>query len=290
MGLAPALQVKLFWTLSAFLLFIAVRTILCSIFNQRIKDLARQYITRKTINYMMTFILIFVLIRIWVGGFTGVAAYFGIVSAGLAIALKEPLENIAAWLFISLRKPFIVGDRIQLGEDSGDVIDLRPFSFSVLEIGNWVDADQSTGRIIHIPNGLIFREPLANFTQGFNFIWNEIPITVTFESDWKRAKEILEVIAQSHSAIKSEEAAQQVRRAAQKFLIFFHHLSPIIWTSVADHGVTLTIRYLCAPRNRRSTSTGIWEEVLEAFSKEPKIDFAYPTTRYYNHSTEGKGN
>ena len=90
------------------------------------------------------------------------------------------------------KRPFEVGDRIQIGDQKGDVIDQRIFMFTVLEIGNWVDADQSTGRVIHIPNGKIFLETLASYTKGFEYIWNEIPVQVTFESDWRKAKNILE--------------------------------------------------------------------------------------------------
>ena len=67
----------------------------------------------------------------------------------------------------------------------------RIFMFTLMEIGNWVDADQSTGRVIHIPNGKVFKEVLANYSKGFQYIWNEIPVLVTFESNWKKAKEIL---------------------------------------------------------------------------------------------------
>ena len=88
-----------------------------------------------------------------------------------------------------IRKPLKVGDRVQIGDVTGDVIDIRIFQFSVIEIGNWVDADQSTGRIIHIPNGTIFIKWQANYTAGFEYIWNEIPVLVTFESDWKTAKQ-----------------------------------------------------------------------------------------------------
>ena len=79
--------------------------------------------------------------------------------------------------FIIWRHPFRVGDRIQVGDQAGDVIDLRIFQFSLMEIGNWVAADQSTGRIIHVPNGIVFTHPLANYSLGFDYIWNEIPIT-----------------------------------------------------------------------------------------------------------------
>ncbi len=181
-----------------------------------------------------------------------------------------------------------MGDRIQVGTHAGDVIDTRLFMFSLLEIGNWVDADQSTGRIIHVPNGRVFKESLTNYTQGFEDIWNEIPVTVTFESDWKKAYEILSEIAGEHSEKLDERMAQQVRELAHKFQIHFRHLTPIVWTKVIDFGVTMTIRYLCHPRKRRSSEDTVWKAILEAFAKETAIDFAYPTQRFYDNRQEGK--
>ena len=107
---------------------------------------------------------------------------------------------MVGWCFILIRQPFKVGDRIQIGKVAGDVIDIRFFNFQLNEIGNWVDADQSTGRIIHIPNGIVFTEPQANYTAGFQYIWNEIPVLVTFESDWKKAKQLLTDIVNHHGS------------------------------------------------------------------------------------------
>ncbi len=267
---------------------VAILRILSKITDQRIKNPTKRYMTRKTYTYTVVAICIIVLLNIWIEGQSGIGAYLGLVSAGLAIALKDPLTNLAAWLFIAGRKPFVIGDRIQIGEHAGDVIDLRPFAFSLLEIGNWVDADQSTGRIIHIPNGLVFTCALANYAQGFNFIWNEIPITITFESDWQDAEKLLGDIAKQHSAIHDQQAEREVRKAARKFLIYFRHLTPIVWTSVVDQGVTLTIRYLCDPRKRRSSESQIWKDILIAFAATTNIDLAYPTQRFYNNAAEGK--
>lgn len=190
-------------------------------------------------------------------------------------------------MFIVIRSPFVVGDRIEIGEHAGDVIDIRPLQFSLMEIGNWVDADQSTGRIIHIPTGWIFKKTTANFSQVFNFIWNELPVTVTFESNWEKAKEILSSIVNAQCTSCSKQAARQIKNTDRQYIILFKHLTPIVWTSVADHGVTLTIRYLCATRDRRASAEKIWEEILKAFSETDDIDLAYPTWRFYNNIQEG---
>jgi small-conductance mechanosensitive channel len=111
---------------------------------------------------------------------------------------------------------------------------------------------------------------------------------VTFESNWRKAKELLTEISHRHAAVSSDEAARQVRRAASKYMIRFEYLTPIVWTSVADIGVTLTIRFLTDPRRRRSAEAAIWEEILETFAAHDDIDFAYPTQRFYDNVTEGK--
>lgn len=278
-GLSELFQIKLFKTLIAGIILSMILFVIRRIISWRVTNDQRRYIANKTAGYAVGFILTITIWRIWLGA--GLAAYIGILSAGLAIALKDPLVNLAGWLFISTRKPFAVGDRIEINSQKGDVIDQRPFAFSIIEIGNWVDADQSTGRIIHIPNGWTFTYAIANYTQGFNFIWNEIPVLITFESDWRKAKMILEEIVAKHSAIKSEHAAQQVRKAANKYLIHFQHLTPIVWVSAKDSGVLLTIRYLCEPRRRRGTASEVWEEILTAFAKHPDIALAYPTQRFY---------
>lgn len=282
------LQSKMFYTILAIVFFwLMQRLILIVLLRQR-DDVQLQYRIRKTVAYI-TYPLAFLVIgRIWFAGFQAVSTYLGLLSAGLAIALQTPLVNLAGWAFILWRHPLKVGDRIQIGSDRGDVIDQRIFMFSLMEIGNWVDADQSTGRVIHIPNGKIFTEVLANYSQGFQYIWNEIPVLVTFESDWRKAKQLLDEIAQKHGASLSSSAAHKLREAAKKFMIFYSKLTPKVYTTVKDSGVMLTIRYLCDPRKRRGSEQEIWEEILDAFATHDNIDFAYPTQRFYHNAGEGK--
>jgi small-conductance mechanosensitive channel len=186
------------------------------------------------------------------------------------------------------RRPFEVGDRIQIGNLAGDVIDLRIFQFTLMEIGGWVDADQSTGRVVHIPNGKVFTEAQANYHKGFQYIWNEIPVLITFESNWIKAKEILYQIGNKHAEHLSESAEQRIKEASRKFMIFYTKLTPTVYTTVKDSGVRLTIRYICEPRRRRDSEQAIWEDILKEFAKYSDIDFAYPTQRFFNNVLEGK--
>jgi len=231
-------------------------------------------------------ILVIVLIGgVWLEGVGDIATIFGLVGAGIAVAMHDTIANLAGWVFIVTRHPFKVGDRVQIGDIAGDVIDTRPFQFSLIEINNWVDAEQSTGRIIHVPNSKVLRDPLANYETGFEYIWHEIPVLITFESDWEKAKEILTGIAKEHTTHLSDGVEEQIRRAASRFLIYFTKLTPIVYTTVKESGVLLTLRYIVKPRNRRASEQTVWEAVLRAFAQQENIQLAYPTTRFYR--TEG---
>jgi small-conductance mechanosensitive channel len=249
---------------------------------RKITDMKSRYQWRKIISAAIAVFGIIIVGRLWYEGVQSIATYLGLLSAGIAIALKDLIANFAGWIFIISRKPFEAGDRIQIGNLAGDVIDQSLFEFSLLEIGNWVDADQSTGRIIHIPNGKIFTQDLANYDKGFKYIWNEIRVVITFESNWQEAKKILLKIANKKSENITAPVERQIKRAARKFLIYYKHLTPIVYTDVKDHGIQLTIRHLCETRKRRGYTEAIWEDILKEFAKHKDIELAYPTTRFYS--------
>lgn len=287
-GMSRAVQVKFFNTFIIIFVLWLIRFILRRIIYRQTEDVKTRYVWMKTITYVVVLLGLIMVGSVWFKGFKELGTYLGLLSAGIAIALKDPLTNIAGWLFIMFRRTFTVGDRVQIGEKAGDVIDIRIFQFILLEIGNWVDADQSTGRVIYIPNGQIFTHPVANYSKGFQYIWDEINVLVTFESDWKKAKDIMLEISKKHAEHLSKSAERRIREASKKYLIFYKNLTPTVYTAVKESGIQLTIRYLCEPRNRRSAQHAIWEEILESFASEKGIDFAYPTTRFYDNTAEGK--
>ncbi len=265
------------------ILFLSIlRFIILKLVWRQTQDAKIRYQWNRTLSFIIPFTGIILVGAVWVPAFEQFGAFLGLITAGLAIALKDPITNLAGWLFILIRKPFVVGNRVQVGKHTGDVIDIRLFQFTMLEIGNWVEADQSTGRIIHIPNGKVFLEPQANYSSGFEYIWNEIKVLITFESNWTNAKSILEDIINEHSKNVDLKAKKEILEATKNFMIYYKHLTPIIYTSVKEHGVELTMRYLCNPRRRRGSENEIWENVLIQFNAQEDINFAYPTTRFYN--------
>lgn len=171
-------------TIAIICLLILIHYIMIRVLRKKVHDDETRYKWRKNLTYILGFFGFILIGRIWFEGMGSVATFLGLLSAGLAIALKDPVSDMAGWLYLMWRKTIKVGDRVQIGEHKGDVIDMRFFKFSMLEIGNWVHADQSTGRVIHIPNHFVLRDSIINYTSDFDFVWNEVSIVITFESDW----------------------------------------------------------------------------------------------------------
>lgn len=275
---AMKILMSLVWLVIAVFIINAINRLLF----KYMEDKSKYYNIRKTVYYVVSFVYIVIIIMMWGESTQNLTTYIGLLSAGIAIALKEVFSNIAAWVFIVIRKPFDVGQRIMLGEVKGDVIDIRMFQFSLMEIMERGGGEQSTGRIIDVPNHFIFTYPLTNYTKGFQYIWHEISVVITFESDWELAKEKLNEIVIKHTQHLIKEAKEEIREAARKYMIHYNKLTPIVYTNVLDSGVELSLRYMCMPKQKRHTSNIIWEDILKLTKEYDSINLAYPTMRITN--------
>ncbi len=279
LGIPPEVLGRVFISLLVLVVLWVIRRLVLRVVLRDPLDLKATYNWDRGSSYVFLLLAALIIGPIWVGEVSNFTTYFGLVSAGIAIALKDPVLNFFGWLYIIFRRPFQVGDRIQLGSHAGDVTDVGLFQFSLLEMGNWVSADQHTGRVVHIPNGKIFLEAVANYSEGLPYIWNEVSLTITFESDWETAKSILQEIAKAHAPDFGDEMTSQYRKANREVNVSFTNLRPAVYTNIQENGVGLTSRYLCKPTERRATSQAIIEAVLREFRQRPEIEIAYPTHR-----------
>lgn len=272
--ISPEIQAKLLGSLFTLAVILVLYQVLDRAFVRRIEDLPTRYRWRKTLSYTFFVLSALVLGSLWIQGFQSLSTYLGLLSAGLAIALRDVITDVLGWFYLLWRKPFGMGDRVQVGDHIGDVIDQGVFQFTLVEVGNWIAADQSTGRMLYIPNSMVFRSVVANYTRGVPFIWNEIPVLLTFDSNWKKAKELLDEIGQGYVAgILDTASEERVRKASDHYLIQMGKLTPMVYTSVKENGILLTLRYLCEPRKRRDSTHIIWERLLHTLELNPDIRF-----------------
>ncbi len=280
-GIAPAVQGKIFASLIAIVILVLARWLTLRAILRRFEEAWVGYRARKASAYIVTVLGLAILAWIWIDAFNDLPTFLGLVSAGIAIALADVLKNLVGWMYILSRRPFRVGDRIEVEGTKGDVVDVRLFRFSVMEVGNWVDADQSTGRLIHIPNGTLFTNQVANYTEGFEYIWYEVPVLVTFESDRRRARSIIESAVRDNAPDVERAAGSRIRETARNYHIKIGALTPIVYMTVKDSGVLLTGRFLVGVRQQRNIAQAVWTAILDGLDSEPNVELAYPTVRTY---------
>lgn len=279
-GLKGEVQTSLFASVVAIILVWGLHALVQRFVIARIRNPTARFSARRVVRYVGLFAAVFVVGRIWYSGFQSVATIVGLLGAGVAIALKDPLTNLAGWIFLVVRHPFRIGDRIKVGEHTGDVVDVGLFQFQLHEVGAWVDADQPTGRVIFIPNAIVFTEPQLNFHRGLPYIWDEVTTDITFESDWQKGKELLEPIGCRHARPDPELDDESKRQAGETGYFLLGAQSKCeVYTSVKRNGVRLTLRYAVEPRERRRVRSAIYEDILKAIEADEHIELAYPTYR-----------
>src|SRR2546425_6298229 len=173
LGISPELQMRVLGAVATIVGLWLVHRIVLGLVYRRVRDPWGRYRWRKGLTYVLVAAGFVIVGRMWFAGVQALATFLGLLSAGLAIALKDPVANFAGWAFIIWRRPFEVGDRVQIGSHAGDVIDLGLFQFTLNEIGGWGPADHAHRPIVHLPQRRGFTDPLAHFNKEFRDIWNE---------------------------------------------------------------------------------------------------------------------
>jgi len=279
---------KLLWSLLSMVVIYGLALLGAQLLNRSVKDPLWRHKSRKFVYYTGMALTVLVLLGIWSESLAQFAVGLGVLGAALALALQQAVLSLAGWLYIVTGRPYDVGDRIEIRDVAGDVIDIRVFKTVLLEIHTegTGKGSQSTGRVVDFPNSYIFAHTLVNYTRGFEYLWNEYAILITFESNWEKALKLLEEILQRETRQFETPARQQLDQMAQSYLIQYGHLTPAVYVTLRDSGVELAMRYLTPARGRRQIRDRISKEILKAFAKEPDIELAYPTYRIFRRDAE----
>ncbi|MCD6246410.1 mechanosensitive ion channel [candidate division WOR-3 bacterium] len=240
---------------------------------------AKRYKSKKNYFYISNVVLFIILIILWLQNIRSVGTVVSILGAGIAVALQEVILALAGWFFIIIRHPFDIGDRIEIENIIGDVIDIRLFQFSVLEVKGDNFGKQSTARIINFPNSVVFKNPVFNSTKEFDYIWDEMAITLTYESNWKLAERELKRFIEKITEGNEENIRKQMKNSKNRYPIEYTYLSPKIYVSIVDSGILIVIRYMVRVREQRKYIDQISRFLLELVAKHKDIDLAYNTYR-----------
>ncbi|MDR2342844.1 MAG: mechanosensitive ion channel family protein, partial [Campylobacteraceae bacterium] len=244
----------------------------------------RSYIINKVINITNITLIILILLFAYIENMTYLVAVLGFASAGIAIAMKDMFMNILGWSVITFGRSFSVGDRVKVHQNGlsyvGDVVDISLMRMTILEdvtLTTYLE-NRRAGRVVFIPNNFIFTNLISNYThETLKTVWDGIYLTISFDSNYKKAMYIIKEITKKYSKGYTEIARKQLNQLRQKYNLKNTNVEPKIFSFIEPHGLTIHVWYMTnsyAALALRSTLSG---EIIDAINKEDDIMIAYPT-------------
>jgi small-conductance mechanosensitive channel len=283
-------QKLIVFVLLASVLYAAAR-VTRRLIGRQIEDVNRRHALRKSVGYAYAVLLLLLAVALFADSLAGFGTVLAVILAGVAIALQDVLKSVVGWLYVSSRTGVQVGSRVEVEGVKGDVIDIGVLKTTMLEVGNLVFGQQSTGRIVTVPNSRMIAANVFVSAADNPFVWQEVQFVLTFESDWERAEEILARLgAELHSEIEGE-VVPGYQRLQKRYAFRAGALTPIVYVSHNERGVELTLRFLTNVRRRRGSVDRITRGFLQAIAGEPAIRMAYPPVRLYrgDEAPSGEG-
>ena len=240
----------------------------------RIEDASTRFTLQRIAHLVAALgIAVIVVSIIFVNWYAAIAA-FGVGSIIIGLAVQTPMKSFIAWIYILVRQPFRVGDRIQIGDATGDVIDVGYLDTTLWEFGGkYISGDHPSGRLIKFPNEKVLDELIYNYSWPlFPYIWNEVKFHVAYNAD-------LEFIAKTMQKITEEELGREMIERVETYRdllartpvdeLDVHEHPRVIFRVGENTWLEAIVRYLVAPREAGRVKTRLIKKLLAALNAAP---------------------
>jgi len=252
------------YTIIALLIVLILRVILKKISKHFKKEkLSFSFYTKGKFIINMVFI-IFICV-LWNQYITNIVTLLSVISAAVAIAVRDIILNLFCGIYIKTYKPFKLEDRICVDEIMGDVVAINYLSFEILEVRNENEYGLSTGVIVHIPSSKIIKKDIKNLSKGFKYIWDEMEITLSKEANIKKSKATIYKIINNIEVVNKipSKMKKQLEDFKSSYRIYYNNYNPIIYTKINEGRVVLILRFLIHPKKARYVESIVWNKILE---------------------------
>ncbi len=251
------------WAVVSIIIAVVVIRLTQRSITKYVADADTRYRARKAASTVGWLLLILYLILLFSDSLGRIAVVLGVASAGVAFALQEVIVSIAGWIAISFGRILRVGDRVEVGNTMGDVIDIGILRTAIMECGEWVRGDNYTGRIVFVGNSSVFRGPVRNYTIDFPFLWDELNVPIHFGGDYELARSILMEAADEVVGQYTLYAQQHWRTMLRRYKVEPARVEPSVLLRVTDNWVEYTLRYVVDYKQRRVTRDAIFRLILQ---------------------------
>lgn len=261
------------------ILIVFAISFLRKILKKRIADVAIRYKAQKGIE-IIGYVLIVILILLFftVKNLEDYTVIIGLFTAGITFTLQELILSIAGSFYIFFVRVYKPGDRIEINGIKGDVIDIDSIYTTLMEMGEWVSSDNYSGRIVKISNAFVFKGPIKNYSMDFPFVWDELNVLITYESDRELAKKVILEQASNYLAEYNQNSIKKWQEMVERYYIEDSKLDPTLAITLTDNWVAINLRYITDYKRRRATKHELFERIQEAIKNtNGKVNFASTT-------------
>jgi len=272
-----SIALKLFLSTAVVVVTLIVYRAIRNTTKRRVEDATRLQSMRAVVRNVLAVASFLIITLIWLPTGNNLGTALGILGAGLAIASQELIGSLAAGVNIWVGNLYRVGDRVRIGDVVGDVMDINLTRTTVMEVGEWVKADQYTGRIVTVANRMVWTHPVYNFTQHWGYLWDEITLYITYESDWQRAAEIMLKHGEMYTAELQADAEAKLIKMIDRYPLKQTKVEPTLYLAMSDKGIEVTLRFLVDAQERRTVKGRLHRELLQFFQADENITVASTT-------------
>lgn len=241
----------------------------------QIENKPARYNLKRVLNLLTFFAIVIIGLSLLSTTWYTALVSLGLLSLILGFALQTPITSLIGWVYLLIRQPYKVGDRIQIGEARGDVIDVNYLDTTLWEFGGpYLYTEHPSGRIIKFPNSLVLNETVYNYSWPlFPYIWNEIKFQFAYDSD-------LDFVAQTMNQVVEEELGEQMMDLVRVYRELLRqtavdevqiHSHPVVHFRVSDNTwLEAIVRYLVPPKEAGRVKTRLIKKLLEKLNAEPE--------------------
>lgn len=246
--------------------------------KRKLPDNRIRYKSQKAVEIFGYILLIIVTISFFTGSIKDFALAIGLLTAGITITLQELVLSIAGSFYIFFIGVYKPGDRIEINNIKGDVIDIDSIYTTMMEIGEWVSSDNYSGRIVKLSNAFVFKGPVYNYSKDFPFVWDEFNIPIRYGSDLELAKSIVVNIASQTLSEYVSESISEWNKVVNKYYIENAQVEPTLAITMTDNWIQFNLRYIVDYKKRRYTKHVLNELIGKEIEKtDNKVQLASTT-------------
>jgi small-conductance mechanosensitive channel len=239
----------------------------------------------RLIRFLSVLIAVLIVVTFLFANWYTAAVSLGLFSLILGFALQTPISSLIGWFYIIIRTPYRIGDRIQVGDFTGDVVEISYLDTTLWEFhGDYLTNDVPSGRLIRFPNTLVLQSEVYNYSwRKFPFIWNEIPFHIAYESDLDYVENTIRNTAKNELGSEMAESIKRFKELLQQTPVDELEVKEypfVVFRINANTWIEVSVTYLVNPKQASAVRSRLIKSIVKELLKEPdKVMFPKSNAR-----------